>query len=206
MRGRTCRLEPLDVDRHGEDLVRALFDESRLEQWTYLPYGPFEDRAELRDWLREHERLDDPRFFAILESNAAAGLAAFMRLAPEHGALEVGHIHFSPRLQRTVAATEAMFLMMRTAFELGYRRYEWKCDSWNLPSARAAERLGFRFEGIFRQHLIYKGRSRDTAWFSITDADWPRLEKGFEAWLDPSNFDAAGKQRERLQDLFPSQP
>ncbi|HET9948325.1 MAG TPA: GNAT family protein, partial [Longimicrobiales bacterium] len=131
-----------------------------------------------------------------------AGLASYLRIAPEHGSIEVGHVHFGPALRRTPAATEAMYLMMRRAFdELGYRRYEWKCDALNAPSRRAAERLGFTYEGTFRQHIVYKGRNRDTAWYSILDAEWPRVRSALEAWLDPSNFDAEGRQRRRLEGL-----
>ena len=146
---------------------------------------------------------DDPLFFAIVDapSQTALGVASLMRIDPANGAIEVGHLAYSPRLQRTPAATEAMFLLMQYAFELGYRRYEWKCDTLNAPSRAAAQRLGFSFEGVFRQAVIYKERSRDTAWHSIIDAEWPALRAAFTQWLAPSNFDAAGRQLTRLSDL-----
>ncbi len=146
----------------------------------------------------------DPLFFSIFgeggsgERATAAGLASYLRIAPAAGTIEVGHIHLAPALQRTRAATEAMFLMMRQAFDLGYRRYEWKCDALNAVSRRAAERLGFTYEGTFRHHLVYKGRNRDTAWYAIVDADWPPVRAAYEAWLDPANFDRDGRQRRPL--------
>jgi RimJ/RimL family protein N-acetyltransferase len=172
--------------------------------WTYLPYGPF---ASADDWaaaIQGVQRLSDAMFFAIVlaGSERPVGVASYLRIEPRMGAIEVGHLAYAPALQRSPAATEAMYLMMRRVFdELGYRRYEWKCDSLNAPSRRAALRLGFRFEGIFRQMMIIKGRSRDTAWFSILDAEWPALRAAFERWLDPSNFDAQGRQRARLEEL-----
>jgi RimJ/RimL family protein N-acetyltransferase len=172
--------------------------------WTYL----FDERPEReRDFDAYLARLAssaDPLHFTIIQSlsNIAVGTAALMRIDPAHGSLEVGWITFSPRLKRTPVATESMYLMMRLAFdELGYRRYEWKCDSLNAPSRAAAVRYGFTFEGIFRNAVIYKGRSRDTAWYSITDQEWPRVRSAFQAWLDPSNFDEHGHQRRRLQEL-----
>ncbi len=146
---------------------------------------------------------DDPFFYAIrnLESGHWQGVASYLRIAPEAGSIEVGHINFSPALQRSRAATEAMFLMMQWAFEAGYRRYEWKCDARNLPSRRAAQRLGLSYEGIFRQASVVKGRNRDTAWFAAIDSEWPALKEAFTAWLSPSNFDSAGRQKERLGDL-----
>jgi RimJ/RimL family protein N-acetyltransferase len=208
MLGRTCRLERLNVERHGPDLERAFVEESEPRQWTYLPYGPFDDRAGFRAWLAAQEVLQDPFFYTIIEeeTDAASGLASYLRIQSAHGVIEVGHIHFSPRLQKTVAATEAMYWMMKRAFDLGYRRYEWKCDSLNAPSMRAAQRLGFKFEGIFHQNVMYKGRNRDTAWFSILDHEWPRLEEGFRRWLSPDHFDARGQQKGRLQDLLHSSP
>jgi len=168
--------------------------------WTYLFGGPFASAAEFRLWLEPRERSEDPLFFAIVDarSNQAAGLAAYLRIDPPHGVIEVGHLAFSPLLQRTAAATEAMFLMMKNVFELGYRRYEWKCDALNAASRRAAERLGFRFEGVFRQAAVYKGRNRDTAWYSITDGEWPFRKQALERWLDPTNFDAENRQLRRL--------
>jgi RimJ/RimL family protein N-acetyltransferase len=202
MVGRFCRLEPLDPARHAA----ALFDANRLDKegrnWTYLAVGPFERFEDYRAWVEQVCRAEDPFFHAIIVDGRPVGVASFMRIEPAVGVIEVGHINYSPLLQRTPAATEAMYLMMRRVFdELGYRRYEWKCDALNAPSRAAAERLGFRFEGIFRQATLYKGRNRDTAWFSIIDREWPALKAVFERWLSPENFDAAGKQRRSLSSL-----
>jgi RimJ/RimL family protein N-acetyltransferase len=199
--GRFCRVEPLDGARHAADLFEANGDDREGRLWTYLAYGPFATEAAYRAWVDEASRRDDPLFHAIVErkTGRAVGVASLMRIDPENGVVEVGHINYSPRLARTPAATEAMYLLMRRAFdELGYRRYEWKCDSLNAPSRAAAERLGFRYEGLFRQAVVYKGRNRDTAWFSISDGEWPALRREFERWLDPANFDADGYQRSRL--------
>jgi RimJ/RimL family protein N-acetyltransferase len=203
MEGRWCRLEPLDPARHTASLFAAYGLDTEGRGWTYFPYGPFPDEAGFRAWLDEIAAKDDPLFHAIVdESGDPVGVASFMRISPDTGSIEVGHIHYSPRLKRTRAATEAMYLMMRRAFdELGYRRYEWKCDSLNAPSRSAAERLGFTYEGTFRQHVVSKGRNRDTAWYSIIDSEWPAIRDAFEAWLDSENFDAAGKQRRRLEAL-----
>ncbi|MDQ8037337.1 MAG: GNAT family protein [Pedobacter sp.] len=201
--GRFCRLEPLDVARHAEGLYAANSLDVDGRNWTWLPYGPFADFSAYREWLEKKAAERDPQLYVI--ANAADGLplgvAAFMRIYPAHGIVEVGHLNFSPLLQRKPAATEAMYLMMRRAFELGYRRYEWKCNALNHPSRRAAERLGFRFEGVFRQALVTKGRNRDTAWYSVIDTEWPGLQKAFEAWLSPSNFDAQGLQQHKLEAL-----
>ncbi|WP_119461775.1 GNAT family N-acetyltransferase [Rhodospirillaceae bacterium SYSU D60014] len=204
MEGRFCRLEPLDPDRHAADFHAATRADGEGRIWTYLPYGPFEMLEEFRNWMRVSCAGDDPFFHAITEqeSGRALGVASYLRIDTRAGVIEVGHINYAPALQRTAAATEAMYLMMRRVFaELGYRRYEWKCDALNAPSRAAAERLGFTFEGIFRQATIYKGRNRDTAWYSIIDQDWPALEAAFERWLAPANFDAAGRQRESLSAL-----
>jgi RimJ/RimL family protein N-acetyltransferase len=201
--GRYCRLEPLDPARHAQ----ALFDADSMDAdgrtWTYLPYGPFRDFATYRHWLESYGLRDDPLFFTIINQadGLPAGLASYLRITPAAGSIEVGHLHFSPALQRTMAATEAMYLMMKTAFELGYRRYEWKCDALNAASRAAAQRLGLSFEGVFRQATVYKGRSRDTAWYAAIDAEWPALRDAFLAWLNPSNFDEQGCQRLRLSDL-----
>ncbi len=205
MMGRTCRLEALDADLHAADLYAANSLDNSGANWTYLAIGPFADYAGFLAWVRSASLSEDPLFFAILDaqSGKAAGVAAHMRIDPANGVIEVGSINLSPLLQRTRAATEAMFLMMRRAFdELGYRRYEWKCDALNAPSRAAALRLGFSYEGLFRQALIYKGRNRDTAWFSIIDGEWPALRAAFERWLDPDNFDADGKQRVALASLI----
>jgi RimJ/RimL family protein N-acetyltransferase len=174
-------------------------------RWTYLPYGPFEDRESFQHWVEKSAAGDDPLFFAIVDGRArAVGVAAYMRIDRANGVIEIGHLNFSRHLQRTAAATEAMYLMLRRAFdELGYRRYEWKCDSFNAPSRRAAERLGFTYEGLFRQAIVYRQRTRDTTWFSITDAEWPARKAGFEAWLMPGNFDAASTQRQPLSAFMP---
>lgn len=204
MAGRFCRLEPLDPARHAADLFAANSADKEGRNWTYLPQGPFAKLDEYRAYLDQAARLDDPLVHTILlaETGRAVGVASFMRIDPAAGVIEVGGINYSPLLQRQPAATEAMYLMMRRAFdELGYRRYEWKCDSFNAASRAAAERLGFRFEGIFRQATIYKGRSRDTAWFSIIDGEWPALKQAFERWLAPENFAADGRQKRRLSEL-----
>ncbi len=204
MIGRYCRVEPVEIARHAADLWAAYAEDKEGRVWTYMPLGPFSSERDYRAWLEKAAALDDPMQHAIVDgpSGRAVGVATFMRIDPPVGVIEVGGIAYSPRLQRTRASTEAMYLMMRRAFdELGYRRYEWKCDALNAPSRAAAERLGFRFEGIFRQALVYKGRNRDTAWFSILDSEWPSLRAGFERWLDPANFDAEGGQRERLSAL-----
>ncbi|MCD5363502.1 GNAT family N-acetyltransferase [Chromobacterium aquaticum] len=196
--GRFCRLEPLDAASHGPALFAAMAADER--NWTYLSYGPFAVYQDYQDWLAAQQAKPDPHFYAIVDgaTDLAVGVAAYLRIDPAMGCIELGHLNFSPALQRRPAATEAMYLLMRQAFELGYRRYEWKCDTLNLPSRQAAERLGFRFEGLFRQAMVYKGRNRDTAWFSILDSEWPALRQGMERWLAPDNFDAAGRQLRTL--------
>lgn len=204
MQGRYCRLEPLDPARHADELYDANSDDREGRNWTFLAIGPFPSAESYRAWVEKVASSDDPLFFAIIDnvSGRAVGVATFMRIDPNNGVIEVGNINFSPRLQRTPAATEAMYLMMRRVFdELGYRRYEWKCDSLNAASRAAAERYGFRYEGLFRQAVVYKGRNRDTAWFSILDAEWPAIKIAFETWLDPANFDADGRQRRSLREL-----
>lgn len=201
LEGRYCRLERLHADRHAAGLYAAVAADNREDRsWTYLTFGPFADARAHESWVRESAAKTDPWFYAIIDetSGAASGIASYMRIAPESGCIEVGSIHYSPRLARTRAATEAMYLMMAHAFALGYRRYEWKCDALNAPSRRAAERLGFRYEGIFRQATVYKGRNRDTAWYAITDGDWPQVRAALEAWLARGNFDLDGTQRKRL--------
>ena len=201
MEGRFCRVEPLDPPRHADDLFAAKQLDTSGRNWTYLFSEPPPDAAAYRRWADEAATRDDPFFHAIVDvrSGKAVGVAAYMRLQPEMGVIEVGNIHFSPLLQRSPLATEAMYLMMRRVFdELGYRRYEWKCDCLNAPSRRAAERLGFTYEGIFRQAVVYKGRNRDSAWYSVIDKEWPQLRAAFEGWLDPGNFDAEGRQKRSL--------
>ena len=204
MTGRFCRIEPIDPARHAADLFEAFSADADGGIWTYLGYGPFASRAAFDDWMAKICLGDDPLFHAIVsqESGKAIGVASYLRIDPANGVVEVGHINMSPALQKTAAATEAMFRMMARVFdELGYRRYEWKCDALNRGSRKAALRLGFSFEGIFRQALIYKGRNRDTAWFSILDGEWPELKAAFQAWLAPENFDAEGRQKRGLAEL-----
>lgn len=203
MRGRFCRLEPLDADQHGQDLYQANALDKEGRSWTYLPYGPFADFSEYKNWLTQSAQGTDPLYFAIVSETTgkAIGVSSYLRIDPNHGCIEVGHLNFSPLLQATPAATEAMYLMMERAFDLGYRRYEWKCHSMNAPSRRAAQRFGFSFEGIFRQAVVIKGRNRDTAWYSIIDQEWPALRSAFHQWLAPTNFDDQGKQRLSLASL-----
>jgi RimJ/RimL family protein N-acetyltransferase len=205
MHGRFCRVEPLDPVRHGADLFAANQLDRDGRNWTYLAQEPMREIDSYRAWLDAVAAADDPLFHAILEgrSGKAVGVATFMRIDPGHGVIEVGNINYAPVLQRTPAATEAMYLMMRRVFEeLGYRRYEWKCDSLNQPSRAAAERLGFRYEGLFRQAVVYKNRNRDTAWFSIIDGEWPALKQAYERWLAADNFAADGTQQRRLGELI----
>lgn len=199
--GARVRLEPLDADAHAADLFRAFGGQEAL--WEYMAYGPFPSASAYHRWVRDNQGKDDPVFYAIRNraTGHAEGVAAFLRITPDMGVIELGHICLSPALQKGAAATEALVLMMAWAFGAGYRRFEWKCDTLNLPSRRAAQRLGFSFEGIFRNHLIIKGRNRDTAWFSVIDSDWPGLSEAFGCWLSPANFDSSGQQRDRLSDL-----
>ncbi len=201
LEGRHVRLEPLNADQHAADLHRAFAGHDTL--WDYMPYGPFASAAAYHRWAKEREAGEDPRFFVLRDraTGHCGGIASYLRIAPEAGSIEVGHICIAPEMQKGVAATEAMWLMMDWAFRAGYRRYEWKCNALNLASRRAAQRLGLSYEGVFRNHLVVKGRNRDTAWFAVTDGDWPALGEAFRAWLDPSNFDAQGRQREHLSDL-----
>ena len=204
MEGRCCTVEPVDPARHAAELHAAYLLDKEGRNWTYLPYGPFAGFTEYRAWLERDSLGDDPLRHVILErrSGRAVGVASLMRIDPAAGVIEVGGINYAPPLQRTQAATEAMYLLMRRVFdEFGYRRYEWKCDALNAPSRVAALRLGFRYEGMFRQATVYKGRNRDTCWFSILDSEWPPLKAAFERWLDPGNFDAAGQQRQSLSHL-----
>ena len=200
--GESVRLEPLRPERHGEDLFAAT--KGAEATWLYLPYGPFANKREFMGWLGERAALDDPLAFTIIdrEAGVARGIATLMSIEPEHGSIEIGHIWLSPQLQRTRQATEAIYLMARHSFDdLGNRRLEWKCDAANASSRRAAERFGFTFEGVFRQHRIIKGRNRDTAWYSITDGEWPLRRSAFEAWLARDNFDADGRQRRSLSEI-----
>ena len=202
--GKYCRLEPLDPDRHADALWNAWGSPAHDALWTYLPYGPFPDAEAHRDWIRQSALGVDPVFLAILDPRTghAVGWLSWMRIAPEAGSIEIGHLMFSPTLQRTTAATEALFLLIQECFRLGYRRVEWKCDALNHPSRAAAQRLGFCFEGVFRQALVYKGRSRDTAWYSILDREWSALETAVTLWLSPQNFSSDGIQSQRLTSLI----
>jgi len=203
--GRLCLIEPLDVQRHLDDLYKAFSLDPDGKLWTYMANGPFESKASFGTWLAKVSETEDPLFHAIIDqlTGKAVGLAAYMRINPAAGSIEIGSISFSPALQQTALATEAMFLFMQRAFEeLNYRRYEWKCDSLNAASIKAALRLGFSYEGEFRQALVYKGRNRNTRWFSILDGEWPHLKQGFVDWLASENFDEHGKQRRKLQDFF----
>lgn len=201
MAGDYVTLEPLDADLHAADLHRAFSGHDGL--WDWMGYGPFGSAARYHRWIRDTGMGEDPLFFALRDRQTGhcGGVAAWLRIAPEAGTIEVGHICLAPEIAGTRAATEAMVLMMQAAFGMGYRRYEWKCNALNLPSRRAAQRLGFSFEGVHRQAMVVKGRNRDTAWFSILDGEWPALAEAYAAWLSPANFDAAGRQRERLSDL-----
>jgi RimJ/RimL family protein N-acetyltransferase len=208
MEGRTCRVEPLDVALHAADLHAANLLDPDGRNWTYLPYGPFATLGDYTAWVTSIAGKDDPQFHTIVATGSdpqsgsdPVGVASYLRIDPAAGSIEVGHINYSPRLQRTVASTEAMYLMMRRAFELGYRRYEWKCNALNAPSRAAAQRLGFSYEGVFRQATVVKGRNRDTAWYAMIDREWPAIDRAFRRWLDPSNFDAEGRQRMSLSEL-----
>ncbi len=203
MRGRYCTVEPFDLDAHAAALHAANMLDAAGRNWTYLPYGPFATLDAYRAWAAKTCTGADPLFHTIMDhaSGQPAGVASYMRIDVNNGVIEVGHINFSPLLQRSRAATEAMFLMMRRAFELGYRRYEWKCNALNMTSRAAAQRLGLSYEGVFRQHAVVKGRNRDTAWYAAIDSEWPRLRAAFERWLAPENFDAQGVQRVSLSAL-----
>lgn len=202
--GRYCRLEPLDAKQHLHDLYSAYSAAPDDRDWTYLVAGPFKGIDDYRRYLEQAEASADPLHYAVidLESGAAVGTLSLMRIDLANGVIEVGNVTFSPGVKQTAISTEAQFLLMRYVFQdLDYRRYEWKCDSLNAPSLRAASRLGFQFEGIFRQAVVYKGRSRDTAWFSLTDKEWPTVCQALEKWLAPDNFDEQGMQRMALRDL-----
>jgi RimJ/RimL family protein N-acetyltransferase len=203
MIGRFCRVEPFDINRHAAELFESYRSDTEGRNWTYLSVGPFDTLESYLEWLRVACLSRDPLFHAIIDcaTDQAVGVAAYLRITSASGSIEVGHINFSPLLQRKSAATEAMYLMMKRAFELGYRRYEWKCDALNAKSRAAAQRLGLSYEGIFRQATVYKGRNRDTAWYAAIDQEWPVLEAAFTQWLSPENFDTDGNQRVRLSDL-----
>ena len=203
LHGKTVRLEPLDPDRHGPGLCDANATDTNNHNWSYLPYGTFPDFPSYHAWLKSVAEQEDPVFFTIirLSDNRPVGVAGFLRINPRDGSIEVGHIHFSPLLQRTVEATEAMFLMMQWAFDSGYRRYEWKCHALNGKSRAAAQRLGLSFEGVFRQMSINKGRNRNTAWFAAIDTEWPALSACFDKYLSAENFDADNQPKLALSAL-----
>lgn len=204
LRGRYCRLEPVEVQRHATDLFAAYMQAPDDRDWTYLFAERPETEAQFRAYLAQLAMSEDPLHFAIVDAATAkaVGTAALMRIDPMHGVIEVGSIAYSPCMKKTRVGTEAIYLFMRLAFdELGYRRFEWKCDSLNAASRTAAVRYGFSFEGTFRRAIIYKGRSRDTAWYSIIDEEWPRVRLAFETWLAPGNFDGNGRQRRSLSAL-----
>ncbi|MEG3114684.1 GNAT family protein [Salinicola sp. 4072] len=211
LEGRFCRLEPLDASAHAPALWRAwqssdpevVVDRDGKARWTYLGGRGFDDEAGCRRWLETMTASDDPHCYAIIDpaDGQAVGMATYLRIVPVDGSIEIGHLNFSPRMARTPISSEALMLLISHAFELGYRRVEWKCDALNAPSRRAAERLGFRFEGIFRQHRVVNGRNRDTAWFSIIDAEWPAIRECHRRWLTPNNFDADGRQHQSLSKM-----
>jgi RimJ/RimL family protein N-acetyltransferase len=205
MQGQYCTLEKLDIDKHADKLFEVFQHHDDEGAWTYLSVGPFQKAEEFKAWLVKASLNDEIVFYVILEeeTDLPIGLAGYLSINIQHGSIEVGCLHYSNLLKKTPAATEAMFLMMQYAFdELGYRRYQWKCNSLNIASCAAAGRLGFTFEGIFRQCSIVKGYNRDTAWFSIIDSEWTALKAKFEKWLSPDNFDEAGQQKVKLQEII----
>ncbi|HEY4191583.1 MAG TPA: GNAT family protein [Mesorhizobium sp.] len=204
LEGRYVRLEPLEAKKHGDGLFAASTVPDADGRFAWLFEKPPESRAEFDGWLEKVQASEDPLYFTVIDlaSGKIAGRQTLMRIEPNHGVIEIGSIYWGPLISRRPAATEAQYLFTRYIFdELGYRRYEWKCHNDNAPSKRAAERFGFKFEGIFRQHMVTKGANRDTAWYSIIDKEWPALKKAYENWLDPSNFDSEGVQKKRLEDL-----
>jgi len=204
LEGRYVRLEPLDAAKHGDGLFDASTVVDADGRFAWLFENPPQTRAEFQTWLEKVAASQDPLYFAVIDiaTGKVAGRQTLMRIEPNHGVIEIGSIYWGPLISRKPAATEAQFLFTEYVFdELGYRRYEWKCHNDNAPSKRAAERFGFKFEGIFRQHMVAKGANRDTAWYSIIDKEWPALKKAYEGWLDPSNFDRDGAQKKRLEDF-----
>lgn len=205
MNGKYCYIEKLDVEKHAENLFNAYSIDFNNQDWTYLPYGPFKTKNKFIDWLNRECISENPLFYTIIDkkNNKPVGMASYLRINPKHGVIEVGHIHYSPLMQQQPIGTEAMYLMMKRVFEeLCYRRYEWKCDSLNKRSCNSALRFGFKFEGIFKQHMVYKGRNRDTAWYSIIDKDWLQIKNNYEKWLDKENFNDDGSQKTSLRSLM----
>lgn len=206
LEGRWSRLERLDPAHHGDSLFAASTAPGADTRFRYLP-DPVPDRAAFDAWIAKMAASPDPLYYAVIDpaSGRAEGRQTLMRIDPAHGVIEIGNILWGPNIARTRIATEALYLFAKYAFDdLGYRRFEWKCNALNAPSRRAAERFGFVFEGIFRQHMVVKGENRDTAWYAMTDGDWPRVKSGMERWLDPANFSADGTQKRRLQELIAS--
>jgi RimJ/RimL family protein N-acetyltransferase len=207
LKGRWITLAPLDAERHSQELYEGSNgDPGRERVWAYLFNGPFASLADFAADIELKARSVDPHFFAVVDnaSGRAVGFQALMRIDPSNRVIEVGNIMYTPEMQRTAGATEAQYLFARYVFDvLGNRRYEWKCNDLNAPSKRAAERFGFAFEGVFRQHMIVKGRNRDTAWFSMLDSEWPARKAAYERWLSPDNFDPHGRQKESLSNLMP---
>lgn len=205
LEGRWITLAPLDPEKHAEALYEGSHGDGRDSVWTYLPYGPFANRASFAADIELKARSVDPQFFAVIDngSGRAVGFQSLMRIDPANRVIEVGHVMYTPAMQRTARATEAQYLFAKYAFDaLGNRRYEWKCDNLNAPSKRAAKRFGFTFEGVFRQHMIVKGRNRDTAWFAMLDGEWPARKAAYERWLEPGNFDNEGRQKLNLSKLM----
>ena len=206
IKGRLVDLKPLNSNKYAKELFLSNSLDEKGTNWAYLPYGPFDSQVDYAKWIKSFEEGDDPVFFAVISKKLkkAIGIASFLRINPAQGLIEVGHINYSPLLQKTTEATEAMFLMMKWVFDNGYRRYEWKCNALNLKSRRAAQRLGFSYEGVFRQMTISKGRNRDTAWFAIIDKEWQDLKRCFDQFLSESNFDNNGKSKVSLTSLTES--
>jgi len=204
LEGRFTHLVPLEPTIHADELYDSVSLDGDQASWTYMHYGPFRSRTDFRTWMIGFCSGVDPLFYTIIDDTdgRAKGFASYQRINPEQGTIEVGHVYFGPHLRRTVAATEAMYLMMRQAFLMGYRRYEWKCDAHNVPSHQAARRLGFTYEGTFRQGGVYKGRNRDISWYSIVDSEWEWLRRAFDEWLGHGNMDSTGKQMVSLGDCI----
>ena len=202
LKGKYVILEPLKINKHSKDLFNNFTKDKKNLIWKYLPYGPFKTYESFKNWSKGFCTKKDPFFYVIYSKklNQYCGMTSYLRITPEHGSIEVGHINYAPNLQNTTEGTEAMYLMMQYAFEtLGNRRYEWKCNNLNNASKNAAKRLGFKFEGVFRQMFVFKGRNRDSAWFSIVDKDWKKIKKGYQKFLRPSNFDKEKKQKKKLK-------